>query len=109
MVIAVHILTKIKNELQDLETRNPFLPPNADTTSTLEIVPVHQNMNEKVQANHNPLDGCRTNELGVAKQCCSAMMVRVEESQWLLFEKEKDRVDQFKVFGQVIELHARMH
>lgn len=63
-------------------------------------------MDEQIQVNHNPLNGCRANELSVAKECRGAMVVSVKESQRLLLEEQKDRVDQFKVFGQVIELYT---
>lgn len=37
-------LTKINDELKDLQTGNPFFPPNADAAGALEVVPVHNNM-----------------------------------------------------------------
>lgn len=36
---------QVDDKLYDLKTGHPLLPPNADATSTLEVVPVHNNMN----------------------------------------------------------------
>lgn len=72
-------LTKIDDELDDLETGNPLLPPNADTTGALEVVPVHDNVHSQVKGNGDPRDSGRTNELSVAEEGCSAMVVGVEE------------------------------
>jgi hypothetical protein len=41
-------LTKINHKLDDLQTSDPLLPPDADSTSTLEVVPVHNNMDHQV-------------------------------------------------------------
>ena len=41
-------LTKIKNELDDLETGNPFLPSYANAASALEIVPVHDDVDGQI-------------------------------------------------------------
>lgn len=46
--------TKINHELGDLKARNPLFPRNTDSPCALEIVPVHNNMNKKVQGNWNP-------------------------------------------------------
>jgi hypothetical protein len=47
-------LTKINNELDDLEGGNPLLPPDANTARALEIVPVHNDVNAQVQGDWNP-------------------------------------------------------
>ena len=44
------------------------------------------------------------NELGVAEQGGRAVVVGMEECERLLFEDEEDGVDQFEVFGEVVEL-----
>ena len=98
------LLTEVNDKLEDLQTSDPFLPPNADTTSTLEIVPVHHNMNQKVNRDGNPLHGGQTNELSVAQESGGAVVIRVEEGQRLLLEEQENGVDQFEVFGQVVEL-----
>lgn len=72
-------LTKIDDELDNLEPGNPLLPPDANSTCGLEIVPVHDNVNAQVQGDGNPRDGGRANELGVAQESGRAMVVAVEE------------------------------
>ena len=32
------------------------------------------------------------------------MVIGMEESEWLLLEDEKDSIDEFEVFGQVVHL-----
>lgn len=46
--------TKVNYELCDLEAGDPLLPPNADTTSRLEVVPIHDNMYHQVNGDGNP-------------------------------------------------------
>lgn len=46
--------TEINNELDDLETGDPLLPPDADSTRALEVVPVHDNVDHQVQRNWDP-------------------------------------------------------
>ena len=87
-----------------MQTSDPFLPPNADTTGTLEIVPVHDNVNQKVNSDRNPLHSGQPNELSVAQKSGGTMVIRVEEGQRLLLEEQENGVDQFEVFGQVVEL-----
>ena len=81
MVTAVSQLvrTKIDDELDNLETSDPLLPPDADATSTLEVVPVHDNVNSQVQHNGNPGDRGRSNELSVAEESGGTVVVAVEE------------------------------
>lgn len=76
---------KIKNELDDLETGDPFFPPNTDTEGGKEVIPVHHHMDTQVQADWHPQNRGGSNKLGVAKQSSSTMVVSVEESQLLLF------------------------
>ena len=87
-----------------MQTSDPFLPPNADTTGTLEIVPVHDNVNQKVNSDGNPLHSGQTNEPSVAQKSGGTVVIRVEEGQRLLLEEQENGVDQFEVFGQVVEL-----
>ena len=51
-ILRVH--TKINDELDDLKTSDPFLPPDTHAARALEVVPVHDNVDEQVQANDNP-------------------------------------------------------
>jgi len=46
--------TEINHELNDLKTGDPLLPPDADPTGTLEVVPVHHNVDHEVQGNGDP-------------------------------------------------------
>lgn len=92
--------------MHNLEARNPFLPPNADSACALEIVPVHDDMDKQIQLDHSPLNGRRPDQLGVAKEGSGTMVVSMKESQRLLLEEQEDCVNQFKIFGQVIELHT---
>lgn len=73
------MLTKINDELNDLKASDPLLPPAANATCTLEVVPVHDHMNSQVQGDHNPRHGGTAEELGVAEDSCSAMVVAVKE------------------------------
>lgn len=72
-------LTQVNDELDDLETSDPFLPPTADTTCTLEVVPVHDDVDSQVQRDDNPGHGGAAQELGVAENRGSAMVVAVQE------------------------------
>ena len=47
-------ITQINNELDNLEAGNPLFPPDSDAASALEIVPVHDNMDKKIQCNWYP-------------------------------------------------------
>lgn len=58
-------LTEVDHELGNLETRDPFLPPNPDAACALEIVPVHDDVHKQVESNWHPGDGCETNQLGI--------------------------------------------
>lgn len=73
------LLTEIDDELDDLETSNPLLPPDADSTSALEVVPVHDNVDSQVEGNGDPGHSCATDELSVAQQGSGAMVVAVQE------------------------------
>ena len=72
--------TEIDDELSDLKTGDPLLPPDADSTRALEVVPVHDNVHSQVQGDGNPRDRGRADELGVAEQGSRAMVVAVKES-----------------------------
>jgi len=47
-------LTEINDKLDDLKTGDPFLPPDADTTRALEVVPVHNDVDRQVKGDWNP-------------------------------------------------------
>lgn len=103
------VLTNINDELDDLKTGDPFLPPDADSASTLEVVPVHNNVNQQIDGDRNPLHRSQTDQLGIAQEGGSTMVVGVKESQRLLLEEEEDGVNEFEVFGQVVQLREVMY
>lgn len=65
--------------MRDLHNGDVLLPPDADASGTLEVVPVHDDVNAQVEGNWNPGDRSVTNELGVAKKGSGAVVVSVEE------------------------------
>jgi hypothetical protein len=65
--------------LGDLETCDPFLPPNADASGALEVVPIHDDMDHEVEGNGNPGNGGQAYQLSIAKEGSGAMMVSVKE------------------------------
>lgn len=71
--------TNVNDELQDLQHGDVLLPPNANTASALEVVPVHHNVNQQVDGDGNPLHSGQANELGVAQEGSGTMVVGVEE------------------------------
>lgn len=77
-------LTKVDDELDDLESRDPLLPPNADSAGALEVVPVHDNMHGQVERDRHPRHGRRSNKLRVAQERSSAMVVAVKEGYFFL-------------------------
>lgn len=96
--------SEINDELDDLETGNPLLPPNTDTTSALEVVPVHDDVDEEVQDDGNPRDGGGTDELSVAEESGGTMVVAVEEGERLLLEEQEDGVEELEVLCEVVEV-----
>lgn len=70
----------------------------------MEVVPVHYDVNEKVDSDGDPLHRSQSNKLSVAQKGGSSVVVGVEEGQRLLLEEQEDGVDQFEVLGQVVEL-----
>ena len=47
-------LTKVNYELNDLKTGDPFFPPDADSARALKVVPVHDNVHDKIQGDRHP-------------------------------------------------------
>ena len=77
MFIPPGHFTKVNDKLRDLETSNPFLPPDSNSTCALEVVPVHHDVHQKVKTDGDPGHRSQPDELGVAKKCRGAMMVAV--------------------------------
>lgn len=100
------LLTEIDDELNDLETGDPLLPPDTDTTGTLEVVPVHDDVHQEVDINDNPLNRSQANKLGIAEKRGGTVVVGMKEGKRLLLEEQEDGVDEFEVLGQIVELFA---
>jgi hypothetical protein len=47
-------LTESDHKLHDLQTGNPFLPPDSDSPRALKVIPVHDNVDKQVEGNHSP-------------------------------------------------------
>jgi hypothetical protein len=97
-------LTQVDDELDNLEDGDPLLPPDADTTGTLEVVPVHDHVHGQVKGDGNPGDGSQANQLGIAKKGGGAMVIGVEEGEGLLLQEEEDGIEQFEEFGEIVQL-----
>lgn len=68
-------LTEIYDELEDLQSSDPLFPPDANATSGLEVVPVHDHMNEEVERDGYPRDSGKTDELGVAEERSGSVVI----------------------------------
>ena len=95
---------QVDDELGDLQDGDVFLPPDADATGGLEVVPVHDDVDGEVEGDDNPGDGGVAEELGVAEKSGGTVVVGVQEGQGLLLEDKEDGVNQFEVLGQVVQL-----
>ena len=71
--------TQVKNELNNLAHGNVLLPPDADASRALEVVPVHDDVDSQVQGNDGPRDGSVADELGVTEKSGRAMVIGMEE------------------------------
>lgn len=96
--------TEVNDELHNLQHGDVLLPPDADAARTLEVVPVHHDMDQQVNRDGNPLHCGEADELSVAQECGGAVVVGVEEGQRLLLEDQKDGVQEFDVFVDIVEL-----
>lgn len=101
---ASEALTDVNDELENLQHGDVLLPPDANTTGTLEVVPVHDNVNQQVDSDGNPLHGGNTDQLSVAQKGGGTVVVGVEEGQWLLLEDQEDGVNKLDVFVEIVEL-----
>jgi hypothetical protein len=62
-------------------------------------------VDQQVDGDGNPLHGSQTNQLSVAEQSSSTVVVGVEEGQGLLLEDEEDGVQELDVFVDVVQLY----
>jgi len=114
-------ITEIEHELSDLHDGDVLLPPNANATCALEIIPVHDDMDTKVQGDGHPGDSSMTDELGIAEKSGCAMVISMQEgweqsvtegarrvvfllTQWLFLQEEEAGIDQLQKLGEIIEL-----
>jgi len=120
--------TEINDELGDLEAGDPLLPPDANATRTLEVVPVHDDMDGQVERDRDPRNSRRANELGVAEEGSGAVVVAVKEgcekiqgqsvapgmgmfearkrTERLLLQEQEAGIQELEVFGQVVQLEG---
>ncbi|KAH3664075.1 hypothetical protein OGAPHI_004789 [Ogataea philodendri] len=95
---------EIKDELQNLESGDPFFPPDADSSGCQEVVPVHDHVNKQVQGDGNPRDGGQTDKLCVAQQSGGTVVVSVEEGEFFLFHHQEQRVDELGELCKVVQV-----
>lgn len=96
--------TEINDELDNLKTSDPLLPPDLDATGALEVVPVHDDVDHEVERDNNPRDRGRSDQLSVAEESGGAVVVAVEEGEGLLLEEEEAGIQKLEVLGEVVEL-----
>lgn len=101
---ALKRLTDVNDELEDLQHGDVLLPPNANATGALEVVPVHHDVDQQVDGDGHPLHGSHTDKLSVAEQGGSTVVVGVKEGQWLLLKDQEDGINELDVFVDVVEL-----
>ena len=70
---------EIDDELGDLEPGDPFLPPDAHAARGLKVVPIHDHVDREIKGDGDPGDCGQPNELGIAEQSCSSVMIGMEE------------------------------
>lgn len=61
-------------------------------------------MHEEIQGDRHPGNGSQADQLGVAEESGGTVMVCVEESQGFLLQDHKDGIQEFQVFGEIVEL-----
>lgn len=64
-------------------------------------------MDQQVDGDGDPLHSSQADQLSVAKQGSSTMVVGVEEGQGLLLEDEEDGVQELDVFVDVVQLRSK--
>jgi len=70
---------EVDDELDDLHDSDVLLPPDADATCGLEVVPVHDDVNGQVEGDWNPGDSGIAEELDVGEERGRTVVVGVEE------------------------------
>lgn len=96
--------TKVDNELDDLESGNPSLPPGAVATAGQEVVEVHNNVNSKIKRNGDVTDRSTAIKLGETKNSSGTVVVGVQESQRTFSEDHEDSIQQLVILCQVVQV-----
>lgn len=105
-----------------LEPGDPFLPPDAHAARGLKVVPVHDYVDGEIEGDGDPGDGSQPNELGIAEQSSSPVMIGMKEgwarqlsilgsmllrrTEGLFFQNHEDSIQQLYVFSKVVQLQA---
>ena len=113
-------LTQINDELRNLESGNPFLPPDPNPPGSLKIVPVHHDVDGEIESNWHPRYGRVADQLRVAKEGRCTVMIAMKKScetyqhchasifdcrtQWFLFQHKENRVEELQIFRKIIQL-----
>ena len=80
-----------------------LFPPDTYTTSGLEVVLVHHDVDSEVECDEHPGNRGLANKF-IAEQNRCAVVINVQESQRLLHENEEDSIQQIKILGEVVEI-----
>jgi hypothetical protein len=72
--------TKVNDELHNLHHGDVLFPPNPDSPSTLEVIPIHDDVNCQVKGDWHPGNRRMADELRVAEKGSGSMVIGVEES-----------------------------
>jgi len=99
---------QVDDELNDLHGSEIFLPPDSSTSSSAEVVPVHENVDSQVQDDRNPRDRGGSDKLSVAKQCSHTVVEPVKEFELLLLDDEEDGVKQLPVLDQIVKVIQKL-
>lgn len=70
---------QVNHELCDLESRKVLLPPDLVSSSSHEVVVIHEDMNGKVGSNGYPRDRSSSVQLCVTKESSRGVMEYMEE------------------------------
>lgn len=116
-VVVVHDLdvdgkvdeAQVDEKLDDLEAGDPLLPPDTDASGGEEVVPVHDDVDKQVEGDGDPRDRGGADQLGVAEERRSTVVVGVQEGQLLLLQDKEDGVNELDVLGQVVHVVEHDH
>lgn len=95
---------QVQDKLDDLETGDPLLPPDSNTSGSQEIVPVHDHVHKQVQGDRNPRNRRQANQLSVAQQRGGTMVISVQKRQFFLLHHQENRVEKLTELGQVVQV-----